>query len=159
MFYFGSLIRPHLRGLLKLGIVVLIALVGVSNAVGAKLTIGAVEKVRVLEGNVSYLGRVDTGAKTTSINAHSIRAHDGFVAFTLENASGDKADINTKIVKQSPVRTADSEELRYFVWLTLVYKGRPKRLLVNLNDRSLSRYKILLGRNWLSGDFVVDVEH
>lgn len=147
-----------MRALLRIGISFLFTLLAVSNAVSAKLTIGAVEEVRVLEGNISFLGRVDTGAKTTSINAHSIQALDGFVVFTLENGHGNNVEINTEIVKQSLVKTADSREWRYFVWLTIGYQGRDKRVLVNLNDRAASRYKILLGRNWLSGEFIVDVD-
>ena len=39
---------------------------------GAKIIIGAVEKVRLLPPNVVLKARIDTGAKTTSIDAQNI---------------------------------------------------------------------------------------
>jgi hypothetical protein len=30
-------------------------------------------------------------------------------------------------------------------------------VLVNLNDRSAMKYRLLLGRNWLENDYLVDV--
>ena len=38
------------------------------------------------------------------------------------------------------------------------YQQDTKKILVNLNDRSASTYKLLLGRNWLSGSYLVDVD-
>ena len=32
------------------------------------------------------------------------------------------------------------------------------RILANLRDRSKMRYKLLMGRDWLSQDFLVDVD-
>lgn len=54
--------------------------------------------------------------------------------------------------------SAQGREKRYLVRLTLSAMGVRKTILVNLRDRSQLRYKLLLGRNWLADDFLVDVD-
>lgn len=44
------------------------------------------------------------------------------------------------------------------VRLPLRWHGITKNEEVNLRDRSAMRYKLLIGRNWLAKDFLVDVE-
>lgn len=123
-----------------------------------KITVGATETVWISDAKLNFVGRVDTGAKTTSINALHIQATNDVVTYQLINAQGESGRLSSKIIKQATVRNAEKSELRYFVNLTISYQGRTKTILVNLNDRSQSTYKLLLGRNWLSGDYVVDVD-
>lgn len=66
--------------------------------------------------------------------------------------------ISSKIEDERFVKNAESREKRYYVFLTISYKNISKKILVNLNNRSNSTYKILLGRNWLSGRYLVDVD-
>lgn len=120
--------------------------------------IGAVAEVYIEEGNIEFIGRVDTGAKTTSINTSNIYASNGFVEYTLINARGKKSRIKSKIVKETYVKSAEAREKRYYVYLTINYMGLSKKTLVNLNDRTTSTYKVLLGRNWLSGSYIIDVD-
>ena len=47
---------------------------------------------------------------------------------------------------------------RYKVRLTLQWKDVRKEVLVTLNDRTSMDYPLLIGRNFLSGDFLVDVD-
>jgi len=56
------------------------------------------------------------------------------------------------------VRNAQGVETRYQIPLTLRWHGIDKLIRVNLRDRSAMTYKLLIGRDWLMGDFVVDVE-
>jgi hypothetical protein len=44
------------------------------------------------------------------------------------------------------------------VWLTLAAGGVRKPILVNLRDRSAMKHKLLVGRDWLARDFLVDVD-
>jgi len=129
-----------------------------SWAAGEKEIVGAIANVKIEEGNIDLVGRVDTGAKTTSINADNISVSNGFVSYTVINALGKKSTIKSKIVSELEVKNAESKEKRFFVNLTIHYRERAKKTLVNLNDRSESTYKILLGRNWLSGSYLVDVD-
>ncbi|MGI9428772.1 MAG: RimK/LysX family protein, partial [Bythopirellula sp.] len=58
----------------------------------------------------------------------------------------------------SVIKTSEREETRYKVPVTLNCLDVKKRVLVSLNDRSHMTYPMLLGRNFLQGDFVVDVD-
>ena len=61
-------------------------------------------------------------------------------------------------MRQTRVKTSEGSELRYIVPITITWKDNTSTLLVSLNDRSQMRYRLLLGRNWLRGDYIVDVE-
>jgi hypothetical protein len=129
-----------------------------SPASNEKLIIGPTAKVYINEGDITFVGRVDTGAATTSINTRNIEASNGQVEYLIINKHGKESRISSKIIKESYIRNAESREKRYYVYLTITYMGHSKKTLVNLNDRYNSRYKILLGRNWLSGSYIVDVD-
>ena len=55
------------------------------------------------------------------------------------------------------VRNAVGQEERVYVELTIRHQGVEKQVQASLNDRSSLNYALLLGRNWLQDDFVVDV--
>lgn len=133
-----------------------------------KQIVGAIETVIVPEVGLSFRGRVDTGAKTTSINATDIKIENfslnppdnigKSISFRIVNELDKSATIRTKIAKVRRIQNAESSEFRYYVYLTLLGQGIKKKVLVNLNDRSQTAYKILLGRNWLSQEFIVDID-
>ncbi len=123
-----------------------------------KLVIGPVVGVYIKEGGLYFSARVDTGAETSSINAGDIRFSNGQVEYSIVNESGKASRLTSRVVRESTVKNAESREKRYYVYLTITYMGLEKKTLVNLNHRGDSRYKLLLGRNWLSGSYLVDVD-
>jgi hypothetical protein len=109
-----------------------------------KKTIGLVEKVKIYgNGNsVEAEAIADTGAKMTSIDIGLAgKAKVGPVLRMFKT----KAPI-TKEVARRPV-----------VKVTIEIKGKKFKVEANLNDRSHMKYPILIGRNLLYGNFVVDV--
>ncbi|MGE4616437.1 MAG: hypothetical protein AAEJ43_05410, partial [Gammaproteobacteria bacterium] len=76
--------------------------------------------------------------------------------FFLVNRDGERRQVTAKIEEVRGIRTADCRELRYHVYLTVRHRGTAYRVLTNLNDRSRSGEKLLLGRNWLRYGFAVD---
>jgi hypothetical protein len=132
-----------------------------------KKIVGATEVVAVEEAGLSFLGRMDTGAATTSIHAVDIevtgRLPEGAdctglpVTFTVLNERGEACRLTARVEKAEAVRTSEGSEERLFVYLTVGWQGVEKRVLVNLNDRSAMKYRLLLGRNWLENDYLVDV--
>ena len=62
------------------------------------------------------------------------------------------------IVKVSTVKNSQGTEQRYVIELPLSWKHVKKNVQVNLRDRSKMTYKLLIGRNFLSHDFLVDVD-
>ena len=123
----------------------------------SKRVVGQTETVRIAGTPLALPGRVDTGARTTSIHAEAIEIHGRTVSFQLKDDDGRRFALERRIVRKATVRNAAGEEERVFVELTLEFDGQSKPLLVNLRDRSRMTYPLLLGRNWLNGDFVVDV--
>jgi hypothetical protein len=127
--------------------------------------IGAIETVRIQ--GMDYLARIDTGADTTSINAYNITV-DGEdpdlsanigkpLRFNTANEKGDSQSIEAHIVKVNTVRNALGSEVRYVVLLAISWGDYVKTVEVNLRDRSKMQFALLIGRNWLKDDFVVDV--
>lgn len=130
--------------------------------------LSAIEVVTIEEAAISFNARMDTGATISSINAHELEVVGGGngpqrsdkgkqIRFTVTNSAGKSARLESTIAQVRGIATSDCSELRYHVYLTVVRNGAPYRLLMNLNDRSRSKDKLLLGRNWLRHGFVVDV--
>jgi len=120
-----------------------------------KPVIGAEEYVRILPYGFTVPARVDTGAATTSLDARNIRVEDSTVTFTLPPQWGG-ATITASIVDWKHIRTSGSRKKRPVVEMELCIASRKLRARVNLNDRSHMRYPMLIGRNVITGNFLVD---
>lgn len=129
-----------------------------------KRIIGATETIRVLPAQIEFRARIDTGAQTSSIHAQDIDIdpvgdpRGKPIRFTLVNRQGQATRVEAHVARRITVRTSEGSERRYAVPLTLTWRDSSKTVLVTLNDRTQMRYRLLLGRNWLRGDYVVDVE-
>jgi len=123
----------------------------------SKRVIGQTAWVEIPEAGLGFLGRVDTGAKSTSVHAESIRVVGGKVEFELVNRFGGRVKMRAPLAKTSVVRNAVGREQRMYVDLTIRHEGSEKRVRASLNSRSGLNYALLLGRDWLQDDFVVDV--
>jgi len=133
-----------------------------------KKVIGETAKISVYKAQIVYLARIDTGARTTSIHALDIIVKNGAkeqkdnigkeITFTTENEDLVKTKVTTTIIDVAKVRNAQGVEYRYVVDLKLIWQGFEKSGLINLRDRSAMSYKLLIGRNWLSNNFIVDVD-
>jgi len=133
----------------------------------SKQTVGETARILVAETRNSYLARIDTGARVTSIHATNIRVNDGLaekkdnvgkqISFMTENESQQQSEVTTTIVEVAKIRNAQGVEYRYVVDLNLLWTDSNKTIRVNLRDRSAMTYKLLIGRNWLADDFIVDV--
>lgn len=135
---------------------------------GAKIIIGETAWIQVAQLPFPFLARIDTGARTTSIHATDIQisdastvAHENIgktISFKTVNRDGTFQTLTTDIVQVSTIRNSQGIEQRYVIELRLSYQDKQKKVLVNLRDRSQMKYKLLIGRNWLAGDFLVDVD-
>lgn len=133
----------------------------------ARHVLGPVAKVGEEETEMQFLARVDTGANTCSLHAAEKKVIDGSqfmvenlgktIRFRTENRRGESHWLQRTIVEVRKIRTSEGEETRYLVPMTLKCDSVKREVLVSLNDRSQMSYTMLLGRNFLSGEFVVDV--
>ncbi|GAA4885871.1 ATP-dependent zinc protease family protein [Ferrimonas pelagia] len=142
---------------------------GSSVAATEKGVVGPVERLYVVEAGLTMAARIDTGASKTSIHAEQMEVVGGELAdwdanigkalrFVTRNGAGKPAKIEATIAEVTHIRNSQGSEDRYVVWLTIGPKGNEKRVLVTLKDRAPMSYKLLIGRNWLAGDYLVDVD-
>ena len=135
---------------------------------GKKRVIGATATVEEVRSDLLFRARVDTGATTTSLHVEEFTIEDEAermednvgkkIRFRMTNQDGKSEWIESRISEVSVVKTSVDEELRYKVLLTLRLYEVKKKVLVTLKNRAHMKYPMLLGRNFLRGDFVVDVE-
>ena len=133
-----------------------------------KQVIGATAVVYESSSRIGFPARIDTGAKTCSLHIEELVIEneskkmrdnlDKKARIRIVNNQGKPVWIDTKIAETVHVKTSEEGERRYKVWLMLRYGGVQKKVHVTLNDRSHMAYPLLVGRNFLRGDFLVDVE-
>ncbi len=122
-----------------------------------KVTIGTVEDVILLPWRVKLPARIDTGAAKSSLDARELSVHEDRVEFKLPQKYGGMR-LRLPIIDWRHVRTPEGLERRPIVELEICLGSRRFRTLVNLTDRSMVKYPLILGRNFLKENFIVDVK-
>ena len=79
------------------------------------------------------------------------------IRFQVKNTEGEAHWIQSQIADYVTVQTSEEKDYRYKVPIKLRWKDVEKEVLVTLNDRSKMNYPLLLGRNFLRDDFIVQV--
>jgi len=122
-----------------------------------KVTIGTVEDVILLPWRVKLPARIDTGAAKSSLDARELKVNEDRVEFKLPREYGG-LHLRLPIVEWRHVRTPEGLERRPIVELEICFGSKRIRTLVNLADRSMVKYPLILGRNFLKENFIVDVK-
>ncbi len=135
----------------------------------AKIVIGRSEKIRLLPEDLVLDARVDTGATTSSIDAHDIETFERKGKTWLRFRVRDKTSNTDKVFERPRVRTvriknrAAEENIgkkydrRPVVRLRACLDGHVQEIEVNLADRSRFAFPMLLGRSGIVDfDAVVD---
>jgi hypothetical protein len=105
--------------------------------------------------------KIDTGAKTSSINCYEITSlQNNLVRFSLTD-SHDGA--NNKYITKPVYRIAyvkssnGTSQTRYFIKTTIVIFKKVYEIEVSLSSRATMKYPLLIGRELLKQGFLVDV--
>jgi hypothetical protein len=122
-----------------------------------KVTIGTVEDVLLLPWRVKLPARIDTGAAKSSLDARELKVHEDRAEFKLPRTYGG-LQLDLRIIEWRHVRTPEGLERRPIVELEICLGSKRIRTLVNLTDRSMVKYPLILGRNFLKENFLVDVK-
>jgi hypothetical protein len=122
-----------------------------------KIIIGTIEDVVLLPWGARLPARIDTGAAKSSLDARDLRVQDDMVEFKLPQKYGG-LQLRLPIVNWKHVRTPEGLERRPIVELEICLGSRRIRTEVNLTDRSMVKYPLILGRNILKEDYIVDVK-
>lgn len=104
--------------------------------------------------------RIDTGARTSSLWASGVKVKDDVVTFKLFGPGSPyytgkvvhRDILETRTVTSSTGHTQD----RYVVRMVIRINGRKLNAKFTLSDRSTQMYPVLIGRNTLRGNFLVD---
>ncbi len=126
-----------------------------SGYASEKITVGEVEEVIILPWRIKVPARIDTGAATSCLDARNVRVKGKIVEFSLPKKYGG-TEFRLPIVEWQKVRGADFKEKRPVVEVNLCVGKKLIRANVALNDRSTVKYPLILGRNVLRENFVVD---
>ena len=122
---------------------------------------GWVEKAMLFPEAFTLHAKLDTGAKTTSINAINPeffeRNGEQWSRFTITNKYNKSATIEAPIVRDSIIKRHYGEkQARPVIVLDICIGNVRKKEEVNLVDRSNLNYQLLIGRNFLTGSFLID---
>lgn len=128
---------------------------------GPKTIIGWIEKVRIYPGAPLIHAKLDTGAKHCSLNAPNItefqRNGETWVRFGITNKSGEKVTLERKVHRIASIKRHGAMiQRRFAVRLGICLGTLYKEVEVNLVDRSDFLYPLLIGRNFMSDDLIVD---
>ena len=136
-----------------------------------KRIIGATATIMEKKSELLFRARVDTGAKSCSLHIEDMKIENEsekmadnigkLVHFNIKNGKDESHWLEAKIAGYVIIKTsnaADDRKRRYKVPLTFRWKDFEKTVLVTLNNREHMEFPLLLGRNFLKGDFLVDVD-
>lgn len=125
--------------------------------------IGQIEYVDIYPTGLRQKARIDTGAETTSIDARDITAfeRDGksWVQFSVvDRVSGEAVNFKLPIERTVLIKRHGADHTRrYVVSMRLALGDLRDNVEVTLADRSQFDYPVLIGRNFMQGQAVVDV--
>jgi hypothetical protein len=145
-----------LKFLLLLSVLFLFV-VGKGNA-EEKITVGEVEDVILMPWGVRLPARIDTGAATSSLDARELKIKNNMADFKLPKNYGG-VQLHLPVTEWQKIRSADFKEKRPVVEITFCLGPKLIHAQVTLNDRSTVRYPLIIGRNVLKDNFVVDCTH
>ena len=125
------------------------------------VVVGLDEKIDFPEfGIIGIVAKIDTGADGTSIHCSYIQEKGGTVEFTPLDPSYPQYK-NQKITKpilgtQEVMSSNGQSEDRPFIETTIVIKNKTYTTHVSLTNRSKMKTPILIGKNLLKGEFLVN---
>jgi len=129
--------------------------------VNAKEVVGWVENVKVYPGNIEIKSKIDSGAKTSSLNCQCItpikRNNEDWVSFSVKNSKGKVVHFEKPILRIAKIRRffGKSQE-RFVVKLGICLGSVYREEEVTLMDRTGFNYQMLIGRNFTRNDFLID---
>jgi hypothetical protein len=125
------------------------------------ITVGYVETVLVDPGNRRATAKIDTGAKTSSIDTLNIlpfmKRGKEWVRFTVSGDDSQRWRFELAVVRIVRIKRAGAPTTRrYVVEMGICLGTIYKMAEVNLVNRRRMKYRMLIGRDFMAGDFLVD---
>jgi len=152
------------RILVQLYIMFAIGLMAIAPISAAdKSVIGRSETISLEHTDFMIRAKIDTGADTTSIHVDSVQTvhinGEDWVDIVIQNKQNNHLKLRKKVLYTTKIKRHQAASLeRPVVELSLCIGNKLFRAPVNLSNRRKYRYAMLIGRNILKGNFVVDVD-
>ncbi len=134
-----------------------------SPATTTLLTTGWREWVRLPDLDIGPIkAKIDTGAKTSALHAYDIvvdreAATVGFKVHTIQRRTDFFVEAESALVGERVVRDSGANAtLRPVIATELSLLGRSERIELTLTDRIEMGFRMLVGREALSGRYLVD---
>ncbi len=123
--------------------------------------VGVAERVDLPDWGVRLRAKIDTGAKTSALHAEDVEElPGGQVRFSIvmgRRTRTKKVQVVAAVARRTRVRSSTGQaEERLIVRTTLVLGGVSKDIEVSLSRRREMIFRMLLGREALAHDFLVD---
>lgn len=123
--------------------------------------IGEMEPIYFLPMKSPFAARIDTGATTSSLDCQDVeyfeRDGEKWVAFKLKNRkTGEEHVFEKKVERSFKVKRAGKDESRKAIKMDVKMGGEVFSAVFSIADRSNFDYQGLVGRNILTGRFLVD---
>ena len=141
--------------------VALTVLASIALPVNAKEVVGWVENAKVYPGGIEIKSKIDSGAKTSSLNCQCItpikRNNEDWVSFSVKNSRGEITMIEKPVLRIAKIRRFfGKSQDRFVIKLGICLGSVYREAEVTLMDRSGFNYQMLIGRNFTRGDFLID---
>jgi hypothetical protein len=122
---------------------------------------GWIEKVKIAPGGILLHAKLDSGADHSSLSASNITEfqRDGkdWVRFDIRNRKGETHTIELRSRRLAKIKRIEGNtQMRPVVRMGLCLGNRFLKVDVNLADRSNFAYPMLIGRNFLAPNVLLD---
>lgn len=126
-----------------------------------RLVVGYIERVMVMPGNLVVHAKVDTGARTSSLNATEIeflyRKTGEWIRFSVTNRDNRTVTFERPVVRHARIKELGGKlQDRPVVMLGLCLGNVFRVTEVNLVDRSGFNFQLLVGRQFMRQRVAVD---
>jgi hypothetical protein len=123
--------------------------------------VGWIEHATIEPGHLRIRAKLDTGARTSSLNAPNYKVFDRdgepWVKFSVTNREGQTVEFERQVVRSARIkRIMGPSQIRPVVILGICLAGLYGETEVNLVNRDGFNYQMLIGRRFLSRRVAVD---
>jgi hypothetical protein len=131
------------------------------NIASAEQVIGWVNSADIYPEGIRLHARMDTGAKTSSLRGKSsknfIRNGEPWISINITDKSGHMYTLEHRVIRITKIKRHNGKaELRPIIALGICVSDVYQEVEVTIADEAAFNYPLLIGRNFLAGNFLVD---
>ncbi|NMC63184.1 MAG: hypothetical protein GYA55_08440 [SAR324 cluster bacterium] len=123
--------------------------------------VGRIETVKIDPGDIVLRAKLDTGADSSSLSSENAqffqKGPELWVRFSIRNREGEQRQMELKVLKTVSIKRDNGKiDKRPVVRLGVCMGNFYMMVDANLADRSDLAYPMLIGRDFITGNLVID---